>query len=138
MNYTVYLSSTSYHWWNFKSKNWKSKLIDLVLPFNRDIRFYDPLTFKSENPIVCPMDLKNIDESKYIVVYIDKLTIGTLLELGYCIYTAKNYCVLSFNKKTLNHPWIKYLCKDKVFTDYKSVVEKIISDYDMKKDKGLI
>lgn len=138
IKYILYLSSTSYRWWNFRSKNWKNNIINHIIPFNRDINFYDPLTFKSENPIVCPMDLKEIDRSNYIAVYIDKLSIGTLLELGYCVYTGKKFGLLTFNKNVIKHPWIQYLCKDRIFTDFKTITEDIILDYDHKKSEGLI
>jgi len=129
IKYIVYLSSTSYHWWNFRSKNWKKNLIYEISKRNKPINFIDPLQFKSEDPLVCPLDLKDIDRSNYIAIYIDKISIGTMLELGYCIYNGLKFGVLSFNKNVLNHPWIKYLCKDAIFTDYKSMSDIILMDY---------
>lgn len=130
LNYLVYLSSTTYHWWNFRSYRWKNKLIEEILKYNKDITFIDPLTFKSEDPKVCPLDIKDINRSKYVVVYIDKLSIGTLLELGYCSFCRKNnWCVLSFNKNVLMHPWIRYLCKDRMYDSYAKVSYSIIKHY---------
>ena len=65
------------------------KLISLIKKHNNNIRFIDPLKNKSENPEVCPLDIKDINRSDFVVVYINKLSIGTLLELGYCIFTNK-------------------------------------------------
>ena len=135
--YTVYLSSTSYHWWNFKSKNWKNNVINMITKRKKDINFCDPLMFKSESPSVCPLDIRDINRSSYVIVYIDKVTVGTMLELGYCIYNNLKYGVLTFNKKVLYHPWIQYLCKDSLFTDYKSIVDIICMNFELVRIKRL-
>jgi len=129
-DYKIYLSSTTYKWWNFGSFNWKKKLISKVRRSFKDkammkflderICWCDPLSFKSEDPIVYKRDIKDINESQMVVVYIDKLSIGTLLELGYCCFNCfeqpKDVIVVARNKYVSNHPWIVALCRD--FTVY--------------------
>jgi len=124
--YKVYLSSTTYHWWNLYDYRWKDKLIKLVNKYNSKVRFIDPLKFKSENPIVCSRDIKDINRSNYVVVYLNKITIGTLLELAYCIFIRKNnWCVYTKSSYVLKHPWIIALCKDNIYTDLNKI-SKII------------
>lgn len=127
--YKIYLSSTTYHWWDLKNYRWKQKLIGLVKKHNNNIRFIDPLKNKSENPEVCPLDIKDINRSDFVVVYINKLSIGTLLELGYCIFTNKKYCVVTKSSYVLKHPWIRYLCKDNVYSDINKVAKLILKKY---------
>jgi hypothetical protein len=127
--YKVYLSSTVYPWWDLKNYRWKQKLINLVKKYNNNIRFIDPLKNKSEDPAVCPMDITDINRSDFVVVYINKLSIGTLLELGYCIFTNKKYCIVSKKKYILMHPWIRFLCKDKIYTDIRAVSKLILKKY---------
>lgn len=127
--YKIYLSSTSYPWWDLKNYTWKRKLINIVKKTNKNIRFIDPLKNKSEDPSVCPIDIRDINRCNFVVVYINKLSIGTLLELGYCIFTNKNFCIISKKKYILRHPWIRYLCKDKTYTNIKDVVKLIFKKY---------
>jgi len=133
LDYIVYLSSTSYHWWNFVSNNWKKNLIDGISMRHKDINFIDPLKFKSNDPSVCPMDLDDINRSNYIAIYLNKITIGTMLELGYCIYKKLKFGILTFNKKVVNHPWIQHLCGNSIFTDYISICNDIVLDYTITK-----
>lgn len=124
--FQVYLSSTKYKWWNFRSYNWKKKLISIMDEKNKRIIFHDPLQYESDDPVVCNMDIKEINNSSYIVFYIDKVTIGTMLELGYCIYKNKqNWCVLTYNKNVIKHPWIVRFCKNKVFSNIHTVANHI-------------
>ena len=127
--FKVYLSSTSYPWWDLKNYSWKRKLIHEIEKTSKNIRFIDPLKNKSEDPVVCPIDIRDINRSNFVVVYINKLSIGTLLELGYCVFTNKHFCVVSRKKYVLQHPWIKYLCKDKIYTNIKDVSKLIQKKY---------
>ena len=132
--YTIYLSSTTYHWWNFRDYNWKKKIIKLINNKVKNIKFIDPLQLKSEDPSVCPLDIKNINKSDFVIIYINKLSIGTLLELGYCIYKHKNFCVFTRSSYVLNHPWIRYLCKN-VVVNFKDVLKCVGNNYYKHKSK---
>ena len=129
----IYLSSTSYHWWNFVSKNWKKNIIkEFKISKFKNVNYIDPLVYKSEDPKVCPLDIRDILKSDYIIVYLDKITIGTMLELGFCLFKKninKKFYVLSFNKNVVNHPWIQYLCKYNIATSYKECVDRIYLDW---------
>jgi nucleoside 2-deoxyribosyltransferase len=97
---------------------------------NKRIVFHDPLEYESEDPIVYDMDIKEINNSSCIVVYIDKVTIGTMLELGYCIFKKDiPWCILTYNKKVIKHPWIVRLCKNKVFNNIERVANFINKVY---------
>ena len=127
---TVYLSSTKYHWWNLISKKWKKDIQNEFKKFKfRRVNFIDPLMFDSNDPIVCEMDIKDINISDYVIVYLDKITIGTLMELCYCIHNNKKFYVITFNKNIYTHPWIVGRCKNKVFTNYSDCVKQIHNDY---------
>lgn len=132
----IYLSSTKYHWWNLISKNWKKNLIDEFIKCDiKNVEFIDPLVFESNDPVVCKLDIKDIRRSDYVVVYLDKITIGTMLELGYCLFNkvAKGkYFILSYNKNVVDHPWIQCLCKDKICESTLECVQKIYSDWNLK------
>ena len=134
--FKIYLSSTTYHWWDLKNYRWKQKLTNLVKKYNRNIRFIYLLKNKSENPEVCPLDIKDINRSDFVVIYLNKLSIGTLLELGYCIFTHKKYCVITTSPYVIKHPWIRYLCKDNVYLNINKVARLICKKYDkfMKKN----
>jgi len=127
--FNVYLSSTSYHFWNLTGYFWKSKLKKLISKYSKNkINFIDPLTFRSNDPIVCKIDLRDINNSSFVAIYLDKITIGTMLELGYCLYHRHpdTWCIYSKTRSVLKHPWILYLCKKNIFTDINKVSRLII------------
>lgn len=127
--FLVYLSSTSYHWWNRSGYTWKSRLIKYIQKStkSRPINFIDPLIFKSEDPAVCPLDIKDINKSDFVVIYLNKITVGTMLELGYCIFQRKyNWCIYTKDKKVLTHPWIVYLCKGHVYNNLEKIARLIV------------
>lgn len=104
-----------------------------------DFKLIDPLLFKSEDPIVCDMDIADINRCHYVVAYLDKLTIGTLFEIAYVIFLSKfkkNYnmqshiklCVISKNKYVLNHPWIKRLCDGRIVKNVGDAAKMIINE----------
>ena len=127
--FNVYLSSTSYHWWNITGYTWKSKLIKLCKKYSKSkINFIDPLVYKSEDPIVCELDIKDINNSSFVVIYLDKITIGTMLELAYCLFKRNktSWCIYSTNKKVLKHPWILSLCKENIYKDINDISRIIV------------
>ena len=117
----IYLSSTSFKWYEFSDKWWKfyfkSALFDQFVYFSKKginyvVEVIDPLEVISDQPDIVNKDLDNISNSNFIVCYLGKrLTIGTLMELSYCVY--KNYPLILIDKHKIhrNHPWIKYWVK---------------------------
>lgn len=133
----IYLSSTKYSWFNFNGKNWKfrfeSYLNDLNKPKKFNIKCFDPFDFDSCDPQVVTADKQLINKSNYFVCYLDKITIGTVMELMYQydinnikkFKTISNQCILiDPSRKNRQHPWIVYHCKN-IFDDVESVAEYI-------------
>ena len=95
-SYQIYLSSTSFGFWDFKSKNWKKKIQKLCDEYSKesDIRFslIDPLEVKSDDTWVVDRDLRLIAESDFVVCYMSKkVTIGTSMEIIYTSLYSKMY-----------------------------------------------
>lgn len=133
----IYLSSTKYRWFELNGKNWKFKfqtyLDDLNKPKKFNIKYFDPFDFDSCDPQVVTADKQLINKSDYFVCYLDKITIGTVMEIMYQydinnikkFKTISNECLLiDPNSKHREHPWIAYHCK-KIFDDVESVAEYI-------------
>ena len=123
MKYTqinIYLSSTKYPWWNLNGRFWKtrfSKFLDEYCSnFEYKIKYVDPFKFEeSDNPKVVDFDKRAINSCDYFVCYLDKLSIGTIMELmhHYCINNYPSTCVLiDADGNHKYHPWIKYHCKN--------------------------
>jgi len=144
MNYYLYMSSTDYH--EEPHSIWKKDLVDEFNKqeeFKKDnvITFIDPIQYFSMNPCVVSMDIQNLDMSNIVVFYIEKLSIGTLMELSYCTlskYSQKKLYLISNNKDVLEHPWIRNLVEHSdnntpfsyvnLCNSPKDAVSKIVSD----------
>ena len=130
--FTVYLSSTKYSIFNYKSYTWKDKFMNMTWDIlGCDVEFYDPIKdyYSDDYKMACPEDLDAISKCNFVVVYIDKVTIGTMLELGLCLFSEKYkkpYGVLTFNKKVYNHPWLSYLCDGENKCMYDNYIDLII------------
>ncbi len=123
--FTIYLSSTSYSWWNKVSYNWKRTFMDACHEdISEDVQFIDPLQVKSEDPEICVKDINDITRSDFVVVYLDKITIGTMMELCLCMYYGiKEWCILTFNPDVYNHPWLVKFADSRIFTSYENCVK---------------
>ena len=141
-SYQIYLSSTSFGFWDFKSKNWKKKIQKLCDEYSKesDIRFslIDPLEVKSDDTWVVDRDLRLIAESDFVVCYMSKkVTIGTSMEIIYTSLYSKMYeteiplIFIDPYKIHRKHPWIKKFC-DYIVDNEKEAVdiikERILND----------
>ena len=105
------MSSTNFSFLNFKDKNWKAKFIS-YLPFNFDC--IDPLKVLSDRATIVDQDIKDIQNSDFIVCYLGKkITIGTIMEIMYSVmyskYTEQEKPIILIDKYKIHrkHPWIK-------------------------------
>lgn len=120
----LYLSSTKYGLFNPNGKNWKFRFQKFLEDLNKiskfKLNFYDPFQFESSSIDVVDIDKNNIQKCKYFVCYLDKITIGTIMEIMYqydwnYLKSKKGQieCILiDPSKKNRKHPWIAYHCKN--------------------------
>lgn len=131
-DYVVYLSSTSYGRWKRDGFNWKK---DFTNQINRktsrmDVRIMliDPLLKSSEEPEVVDIDLYDINSSNCVVCYIDKISIGTMMELSYCVFNKIPIYLITKNKKVTTHPWIRRFFEGKICETIDEVSEIVVND----------
>lgn len=140
----IYMSSTSFGFFDFRNKNWKRKFMrsmrsyDFYLPYNYSdndnkvtFKFIDPLQTISNDAEIVKVDLDCMHRSNYIVVYLPKkLTIGTMMELTYSIlkFGAGRVVLIDKTKIHRNHPWIKYWLYSECIADDEEDAAKILSE----------
>ncbi len=137
--YTIYLSSTSFNFWNFRDKNWKNKFM-YYLSYSRkikNVKYIDPLKVLSDKPEIVDQDIDDISSSNCIVCYLGKkITIGTIMEVMYSIMYYKiheiDFPIILIDKYKIhrNHPWIKrwitYIADNE--DDAANIVENLIAN----------
>lgn len=138
----IYLSSTSFGFFDFRHKNWKKKFMmamhryDFYLPYYNcnkiTFKYIDPLLEISNEAKIVDSDIDNMNNSDYIVVYLPKkLTIGTLMELTYGVikYGSDKIILIDKTKIHRNHPWIKYWINSDNIADNEYHAAHILSQY---------
>lgn len=137
----IYLSSTSFNFFDFKNKNWKKKFIkymrgyEFFVPYNQDsieYTFIDPLQTISNEAEIVQVDLDCIQSSDYVVVYLPKkLTIGTMMELTYSVlkFGANKVILIDKTRKHRQHPWIKYWVNSWCVCDNEEHAAHVVSQY---------
>lgn len=137
--YTIYLSSTSFKFWNFRDKNWKKKFMYCLSRIRnvKNAKYIDPLKELSDKPEIVDKDINDISLSNCIVCYLGKkITIGTMMEVMYSIMYYKiheiEFPIILIDKYKIHrhHPWIKrwitYIADDE--DDAANIVENLITN----------
>lgn len=144
----IYLSSTKYSIFNLNGRFWKDRFQNYVTELNRpktfNVRFIDPFKYSdSDDPLVAKIDKRLINRCNYFVCYLNKISIGTVMELMYQydinnikrFKTINNICVLiDPTGKHRKHPWIKHHCEN-IFDDVESAAWFIVTNEKLKLDK---
>lgn len=122
----IYMSSTKYPWWNLNARFWKTRFEKFLNELSKSVGYktkcVDPFELEdSDSSDVVLLDKFAIHDCDYFVCYLNKLSIGTIMELmhHYCINNYKGIekdypskCLLiDPSGKHRNHPWIKYHCR---------------------------
>lgn len=137
--YTIYLSSTSFKFWNFRDKNWKNKFMHYLSDVKKieKVEYIDPLKVLSDKPEIVSQDINDISSSNCIVCYLGKkITIGTIMEIMYSIMYYKiheiDFPIILIDKYKIHrhHPWIKYwipyIADDE--EDASNIIENLITN----------
>ena len=123
MHYHVYLSATR----NAEPPeqqgfDWKKTLIDEInsrkeFKDENSITFIDPLLFSSDQkPAAVEADMDNVANSEVVFFYIQRPTIGTLMELAFATMNfpnQKRYLIAS--PEVAAHTWINNLSLDRPY-----------------------
>lgn len=143
----VYLSSTNFGFFDFRSKNWKTKLMEvfhsnplIIDNITYRFEFIDPLKYLTDDPAIVDVDTNNIRNSDFNITFLGKkITIGTVMEIMYTslynIY-SKMYCdddnhstrliLIDKWKVHRKHPWIKhYIPKNDIVDNEKQAYQRV-------------
>ena len=111
--------------------------------FKKDnvITYIDPIAFFSLQPVVVSADTSNIASSDAVVFYIQKLSIGTLMELAFSSlgFPSQLRYIITTTSEIAQHPWIRNLVENHrefkqpfgkafLFDDVDAAAEKMVAD----------
>lgn len=123
MHYHIYLSATFHPELPANEGfDWKKALIDSInkrddFKEENSITFIDPLLFNSiQKPVAVEADMDNISNADVVFFYIQKPTIGTLMELMFASMNfpnQKRYLIAS--PEVATHTWICNLGREKPY-----------------------
>lgn len=141
----IYLSSTNFGFFDFRSKNWKTKLIEVfhssfltIDDVNIHFDFIDPLKYLTDDPAIVDVDTENIRKCDFNITFLGKkITLGTVMEIMYtCLYNKwcnrsncedKTHLILIDKWKVhRKHPWIKhYIPMADIVDDEKQAFQRV-------------
>lgn len=139
----VYLSSTNFGFFDFRSKNWKENLIEAFHSYPLVINdttyrfeFIDPLEYLTDDPAIVDVDTNNIRKCYFNITFLGKkITIGTVMEIMYTSLYNKWCCgddtltrliLIDKWKVHRKHPWIKhYIPENDIVDNEKQAYQRV-------------